>query len=161
MAQDRDELGQFAEGDTFTPELGDRICAEMVSGKSLNSVLAMDGMPSKRTVMNWLRKYPEFKDAYRIAQQERAECWIEEIIGIADDNTADYVERELENGTVVKVVDHDHIARSRLRVDTRKWIAAKMMPRLYGDKVETTHQVGDTLSALLAEIDGKSRALPG
>lgn len=129
----RNEAGQYESA--FTPELGDRICAEMIDGKSLRSICAQEGMPSKRTVMYWLRTRPEFKDAYRTAQQERAECWIEEIIEIADDSSADFVKDEEGN----QRVDHDHIQRSRLRVDTRKWIAAKMMPRLYGDKIDLTH----------------------
>jgi hypothetical protein len=32
-------------------------------------------------------------------------------------------------------VDHDHIARSKLRVDTRKWLLAKCLPKIYGDRV--------------------------
>lgn len=157
--QHNKETGRFESA--FTPELGDQICAEMIDGKSLRSICAREDMPSKRTVMFWLRTRPEFKAAYRTAQQERAECWIEEIVSIADDNSEDLVERELENGKTVTVVDHDHIARSRLRVDTRKWIAAKMMPKLYGDKIEATHEAGDSLTALLTAIDGKSRTLPG
>jgi hypothetical protein len=34
------------------------------------------------------------------------------------------------------------IEHRRLQVDARKWIAAKLKPRKYGEKVEQTH-VGD------------------
>lgn len=129
---DRDEAGRF-ETD-YTPELAARICEEMIGGKSLTKVCQMEGMPAKRTVMYWRTKYPEFEKLYRIAQQERAEAYIDEIIDIADDTSGDYYTDAEGN----KRVDTEHINRSRLKVDTRKWIASKMIPRLYGDKVEHT-----------------------
>lgn len=146
----------------YTQELGEAICAEMIGGddgrpKSLNTVLAKSGMPNKKTVMRWLHRHPEFEKIYRLAQKERAECWIEEIVDIADDTSGDF--REGDDGKLR--VDNEHINRSRLKVDTRKWIAAKMMPKLYGDKVDMTHEAGDSLQALLQAIDGKSRSLPG
>ena len=47
----------------------------------------------------------------------------------------DYTTRAKEDGSEIIVVDHDHIARSRLRVDARKWLLSKMLPKVYGDKV--------------------------
>lgn len=119
----------------YSPELAARICAEMIGGKSLNEVLRLDGMPSKRAVMYWREKNTEFAAMYREAQIQRAEGYIEEIIDIADDSSSDYTEDKEGN----RRVDTEHINRSRLKVDTRKWIAAKMMPRMYGDKVDVTH----------------------
>lgn len=112
-----------------------RICEEMIGGKSLAKVCELDGMPSVRAVLYWRAKIPEFDKMYRIAQQERAEAYIEEIIDIADDGSADFVE----DAEGRRRPDTEHINRSRLKVDTRKWIASKMMPRLYGDKIDLTH----------------------
>jgi hypothetical protein len=147
--------GQFVTD--YTPELAERICAEIIDGKSLRTLCKMEGMPSKRSIMYWLNKHQEFRDLYDRACIERSEGYAEELVDIADDVSNDYIS----DGEGGFLVDREHIQRSRLRVDTRKWICAKMKPRKYGDKVETTHQVGDTLAALMAEIDGKSRALPG
>jgi hypothetical protein len=36
----------------------------------------------------------------------------------------------------VRVCNSEFIARSRLRIDTLKWLASKLVPRLYGDKEE-------------------------
>jgi hypothetical protein len=58
----------------------------------------------------------------------------DEIMEIADDATNDYTTRAKEEGAEV-VVNHDHISRSKLRVDTRKWMLSKMLPKVYGDKV--------------------------
>ena len=41
-----------------------------------------------------------------------------------------------------KIVDHDHISRSRLRVDSRKWVASKLLPKVYGDKLQHTGDGG-------------------
>ena len=30
----------------------------------------------------------------------------------------------------------EHIQRSRVRIDTRKWLLSKMLPKVYGDKAE-------------------------
>jgi hypothetical protein len=143
--------------DTYTPEMAARICAEIIDGKSVRSICKMEGMPSKITVMRWLRSHEDFKELYDRACVERAEAYAEEIVDIADDGTNDYVP----DGDDGVRFDHEHVQRSKLRVEARKWICAKMKPRKYGEKVETTHQVGDTLQALLKEIDGRSRSLPG
>lgn len=116
----------------YTPELGRRICAHMVEGKSLRSICKMDGMPSKSGVMLWLQQHDEFLKIYCIAQQERAEAYAEEVIDIADDGSNDYVLDE----EGVPRFDHEHVQRSKLRVEARKWICAKMKPKKYGDKVE-------------------------
>ena len=116
---------------TYTQETAERICAEIADGKSIGSVCKMEGMPSRRTVFNWLNQFPEFVKLYQIACEERAEGYVEEIIDIADDASHDYVS----DGEGGERVDHEHIQRSRLRVDTRKWIACKLKPRKYGDKL--------------------------
>lgn len=139
MPQERNELGQFMEGGDYTPELGEMICAEIIDGKSVRTICKMEGMPSKYTVMNWLRRYPEFKKLYDIACAERAEAYAEEIVDIADDGTNDWAERQLENGNTITVFDHEHVQRSKLRVEARKWICAKMKPKKFGDKLELEH----------------------
>jgi hypothetical protein len=55
----------------------------------------------------------------------------DDVLDIADNGTNDYVDTE--NGPSL---DKDHIQRSRLRVDTRKWMLSKVLPKIYGDKVE-------------------------
>ncbi len=53
---------------------------------------------------------------------------------IADDGSNDFTKDK--DGKAV--VDHEHIQRSRLRIDTRKWIASKLLPKRYGDKLQHT-----------------------
>jgi hypothetical protein len=55
---------------------------------------------------------------------------IDEILDICDDKSEDYCT----NSKGEEVFDSEHVQRSRLRIDTRKWYAAKLAPRVYGDK---------------------------
>lgn len=97
-------------------------------------------MPDKSTVLRWLQKdeHASFRDHYAHARTLQAEHWADEIVEIADDGSGDVREVE-KNGRLIELVDHDHINRSRLRVDTRKWLMARMAPKKYGDRVGLEH----------------------
>ena len=87
-------------------------------------------MPAVITVMSWLRKHPEFAAQYARAREEQAETYADEIVAIADDGRNDtYID---ENGH--ERVNQDVVARSRLRVEARKWVASKLKPKKYGEK---------------------------
>lgn len=114
----------------YTQEIAIRFCTAISEGKSLRSVCKIEGMPSKPTVFEWLRDNPEFARLYQIACEERAEGYAEEIVDIADDGTNDYV---VEDGMMR--FNSEHVQRSKLRVEARKWIACKLKPKKYGDKL--------------------------
>lgn len=122
----------------YTQEIADKICEELAIGNSLRTVCKAEDMPAIRTIFNWFRAYPEFLLQYEKAKQESTDAMAEELLDIADDGTNDYVERERPDGSVHEVLDTEHIQRSRLRVDTRKWLMAKMKPKKYGEKMDVT-----------------------
>ena len=130
--------------------MADRICAELADGVSLRSVCREDWAPDKVTVQRWLRERESFRTQYARAKEESADSLAEEILDIADDGTNDWVERQTRNGTYVALND-EAVQRSRLRVDARKWIAAKLKPKKYGDKVEHEHkgEIGHAVSVYL------------
>ena len=45
-----------------------------------------------------------------------------------------------------ETVDHERIARSRLRVDSRKWVASKLLPKVYGDRLQHTGDGGGPIT---------------
>lgn len=108
-------------------------------GESMRTVCAIEGMPSMSTVFKWLREIPEFTQQYTRAKEESADVLAEDIISIADDGTNDTYKRDLGDGTESEEVNFDHIQRSKLRVEARKWIAAKLKPKKYGDKIQQEH----------------------
>ena len=55
---------------------------------------------------------------------------MDEILDIADDMTNDCFTNE--NGKTV--LNNTAINRARLQIDTRKWLACKLVPRVYGPK---------------------------
>jgi hypothetical protein len=119
----------------FSEALFDEICAEIAEGKSLRAICEAEDMPNRATVFKWLANDEKLSDQYARAREAQADLYADEIIDIADDGSRDYSKGE--NGETV--VDHDVIARARLRVDARKWKASKLAPKKYGDKVTQEH----------------------
>lgn len=128
---------------TYSPDLAAAICAELADGRSLRSVCRDDGMPDRATVFRWLAAHQEFRDQYARAKDEAADALADDILEIADDGRNDWMERAGGDAGAGWTLNGEHIQRSRVRIDARKWIAAKLKPKKYGDKVEQTIQGGD------------------
>jgi len=93
------------------------------------------------TVFDWIHDNPEFAKQYARAKEEQADYLADEMLDIADDSSEDeiFVEAEDASGkTARRVCNKEFINRSRLRVDTRKWLASKLKPKKYGEKVDVT-----------------------
>jgi hypothetical protein len=125
----------------FTKEIADRICSRIGNGESLRTICSDADLPHISTFMRWLadESRSELREQYVCARELQADKYAEEIIQIADDGGNDtYLDEDGQPRT-----EHDVIARSRLRVDARKWYASKLAPKKYGDKVEQTVQGPD------------------
>jgi len=116
----------------YSPELTAVMCARMAEGVSLRSICLADDMPDKATVFRWLAAHKEFRDQYARAREARADAMAEEILEISDDDRDDSI-TDPESGATR--LNAEFVARSRLKVDTRKWLMARMAPKVYGDKV--------------------------
>lgn len=118
----------------YTQETAAAICARIASGESLRTICETESMPASSTVFLWLSKHAEFSEQYARAREAQTEALAEDILEIADDARNDWMERK--HGDVVSWVENgEAMQRSRLRVDARKWLMAKMAPKKYGDKV--------------------------
>lgn len=123
----------------YSRETATAICVRLGLGESLREICRGDDMPDKSTVMRWLASHQEFRDQYASAREAQADYFAEEILEIADDGTNDWMERQNGDGTTYEVENREVLNRSRLRVDTRKWLMARMAPKKYGDKVTQEH----------------------
>jgi hypothetical protein len=114
----------------FTQKLADIICERIADGESLRLICQSDDMPARSSVFKWLSEDKGFSDQYARAREAQADLLADEILSISDDTARDTIDTE--NG---ERANNEWIARSRLRVDARKWLASKMAPKKYGDKV--------------------------
>jgi hypothetical protein len=100
-----------------------------------------DKVPHHSTVEDWLLHDKEFAAQYARAKEDQADFLVEEMLQIADDSSQDEIFIECTDGSgqgAKRACNKEFIARSRLRVDTRKFIAAKLKPKKYGDKLDVT-----------------------
>lgn len=130
----------------YSPEIVAVILARIAEGESVRSIARDEAMPAMSTIFKWLAEHEEFSEQYRSACEMRADAMFEEMFEIADDGTNDWMERHNQDGQSLGwVLNSEHVQRSRLRVDTRKWALSKMQPKKYGDKVQ--HVGGDESDA--------------
>jgi hypothetical protein len=122
-----------------TPENAAKICDMIIQGMSLTAIGHAMGANSHTTILMWVAQDAEFEAQYRRAKEAQADAFGEQIIGIADDVSADHVTRVGRDGKEYRAVDNEAVLRSRLRVDARFRMMAHMAPRRYGPKVDHQH----------------------
>lgn len=126
---------------SYTTEMAERICEELASGRHLHIICKDDWAPGERTVYQWLDKNPDFARLYAHARERQQEVFAAEVINIAD-------------------TEKDS-AKARNMMDARKWYAARVAPRKWGDrveidaKVEVTAGPSEALTAFLAMLEAK------
>lgn len=123
---------------SYTEELAVEICVRLVGGESLKRICDSEHMPSMHSVFRWLgdEKYSLFRENYARARAQQAEAIFDEMLDISDDSTNDYMKKMREDGSTEDVLNTEHIQRAKLRIDTRKWTLAKMLPKKYGERLE-------------------------
>jgi len=126
------------------------ILARVANGEILLHICSEPDMPTRKSFYEWVRKDPELQRKYEEALDLRADIYAEQIIAISDDGSRD---RVIDPETGVERIDHDHIARSRLRVDARKWYASKLAPKKYGDKIEHNGPDGGPVQFMITNVD--------
>lgn len=131
---------------TFSNETADAICERIADGESLRSICDDDGMPDKATVFRWLSSpdHVDFRDQYALARETQADSLFDDILLIADDGRNDWMERkDKDDANMGWRENGEALRRSQLRVDSRKWMAARLQPKKYGDKVTSVLEGGD------------------
>jgi hypothetical protein len=124
----------------YNQELVTAICEQISTTHKGLRTICKELNINVSSVLNWLndKDKPEFLVQYTRAKEEQADLLTEQMIEIADDGTNDTIQIEGKNGKLVDVEDKEWTNRSRLRVETRKWIASKLKPKKYGDKLDLT-----------------------
>ncbi|MFZ2399002.1 MAG: hypothetical protein WAW31_10130 [Smithella sp.] len=93
----------------------------------------IDNAPDLSTIMWWLIQDKNFSEQYAQAKESQCDLFAEELIDIADDSSSDEIFTE--DGK--RIANKEFINRSRLRVDTRKWLLSKLKAKKYGDYIKS------------------------
>ena len=151
------EPNKLGRPEACTPEI---IIYRVMEGESLRSISFDPDMPSRSTIHKALSEDDAFSDKYARACEIRADLIFDEMFEIADDGSNDWMEITVGEHTK-EVVNHEHVSRSKLRIDTRKWALARMSPRKYGEKLDLNHGgqgVKNPIRAITQNMSAKEAA---
>lgn len=123
----------------YTNEIADEICETIaISHRGIDYLCQQNPhWPSRDIILRWRLNNPEFRTKYAEAKRQQIDTLIDDTLNIAYNSAQDADVND--NGKVV--MNSEYVARSRLKIDTIKWLASKLAPKIYGDKIqsETTH----------------------
>lgn len=130
------------------------ILTRIVEGESVRSIARDPEMPAMSTIFKELAENAAFSEQYARACEMRADAMFEEMFEIADDGQNDWmvVNGQGEDNSGWRV-NGEHVQRSRLRVDTRKWALARMNPKKYGEKLDLNHGGGVDLRVTALDVN--------
>ena len=154
-------MGVLGRPSLYTEELGNKICTLILSGESVSDIARREDMPCRSTIMLWITDNKNgFSDKYAKAIAGRAHTLVEDLIDIADNIAGQPVIVDGtplldEDGKPIMRIDNVSVNHARLKLDARKWIASKLLPK-YSDSQQS--EGAEDISAALLAIAGK---LPG
>ena len=135
----------------WTPEIEEEILDRIAKGQSVVDICEDDWLPSQRTLYRRLEADEEFRQKYARARDMQADTLFDEILQIADDGRNDWMERKsaenpgwVENGEALR--------RSEIRINARKWMAGKLRPKVYGEKIGLTDGEGGPLQIVVKKF---------
>lgn len=114
----------------YTEDMAAEICTRIAIGESLRKICSDDHMPNMSTIFKWISEKPAFSNQYAIAKEEQAELMADGIVDILDTEPLMVVDQ---NG--VSRVDSGWVTWQKNRADGRKWVASKLKPKKYGDRI--------------------------
>lgn len=125
----------------LTDELADRLCEEIATGRSVTQICKEKWAPDKTTFYRWCYRHEDFRHQYARAKNLAQEMAAEEIWEIASEAT------------------NDTVNVARLQVDTKKWIASKLLPKRYGEKSQLDHVSSDgSMKPVVVELVGPTES---
>jgi len=143
----KNRLRKVGRPNLFSWKYAEDLCKWLAEGKSLTKWCRKEANPSYSTVMRWLWMpsdiKEEFNKMYERARKQQAEYFVDDTVDIADDGLNDFIEKKDEKGNTRVLFNKEHVLRSKLRVDTRKWAASKLEPKKYGDSSQLKLTDGD------------------
>lgn len=109
----------MAKPSTFTQEIADEILSRLAE-EPLTTILKSPGMPAYRTVMDWRRAHPDFREAYALAREDQ---------GDYDADVVSEIREQMRRGEIAADI-------GRAAIDAAKWTAGKRKAKAYSDKLD-------------------------
>ena len=129
----------------YTEKLADDICERLSCGESLRAICRDTTMPDHTTVIRWLAKNDDFATKYARAREIQAHVWVDEMFEKASSLP--------QLNPTTGALDSASVAHIRNQVATMQWLAQKLNPKKYGDKI--THAGDEENPIAIAEITRK------
>lgn len=122
----------------FDPDKFKTIIEYIESGESLRKSCELVEL-NRRDFYKWIDEDEERKNRYARATKDRHDKIFEEILEIADDSSNDFIT----DSEGFEKLNHEHVQRSKLRIDSRKWMLGKMNPTKYGDRINVDQNINE------------------
>ena len=119
----------------YTPEVADLILDRLANGEGLRGVCRTPGLPTEGAVRAWvIDNHDGFAPRFQRATMIGIAGLADELLEIAD-----------------AAKDVDSASAARVQIEARKWLLSKLLPKVFGDKLEVQHTASESLAALLSE----------
>lgn len=132
----------------YSDDIADLICERLACGESLRKICGDDNLPDRVTVIRWLTKNSDFATKYAHAREIQSHVWVDDMHEMAQSIP--------ERNPVTGAIDAASVTHIRNQVATMQWLAMKLNPKRYGDKINMSHiaQREDPLASLIKRIYG-------
>lgn len=141
----------------------DILCKKIASSTSSIITLLGEGyegnsLPDYTTIKAWLSADESISTQYARAKEDQAEFMAEEMLDIADNGDNDYMLKHGADGSEAYILNGEHVQRSKLRLEARKWLMSKLKPKKYGDRINLDHAGSIGIEKIIAEAGGDAES---
>jgi len=144
----------------FNQKIADAVCERLAAGESLNAICKDDGFPTETTIRRWaLEDVQGFASKYARAREVQAHFLAEQIITISD-TPQEGVETTVKADGTQETKHGDMLGHRKLQVDARKWYLSKVLPKVYGDKLELAGDQNAPLTVVVRKLSQIGQEVP-
>ena len=118
----------------YSEEIAERVINGLMEGLSLIKICEQDGIPTRRTIMNWWETKPDFYTKCARARVLQADLMDDKIIDLIDQATPESAPAD------------------RVKLAALTWRASKLAPKKYGNKLDLTHADPDGLTVTFVTV---------
>lgn len=131
---------------SFDQEKADKFILLIGHGLSVHAAAGSAGINPPSTIYWWIVQVPEFSQRYLEACQAKCMKWADQLVSLADECPADI----------------PSVAKCRQQIDVRKWMLSKIVPKVFGEKLQVNHDVKGSpqVNIILPGKGGKTPDLP-